>query len=711
MNAAEKNSNAAASAPITPRRENLEKETRKQAREIARLQKALEQEKVYANVRVNLMSARFQAQREREKYLKLLLSNSSDIILFLDKTKRIVFCTDIFIKKAGLVSNTAVNGKLVNEVFGNFANAQLVEEILGSSQKAMESNTTFSLEGNLDISGDGNQRKYAISFTPMTDAAGENEGTMLLFHDVTYLEQARASAEAASRAKSDFLSNMSHEMRTPMNAIIGMTTIGKAAADVERKDYAFSKINGASNHLLGVINDILDMSKIEAGKFEISPAEFNFEKMLQQVVNVIHFRLEEKQQDFNVHIDRLIPRQLIGDEQRLAQVITNLLSNAVKFTPEHGSVRLDTKLVKKEDGVCTIQIAVKDSGIGISEEQQSRLFRSFQQAESSTSRKFGGTGLGLAISKRIVEMMGGAIWIESEINKGSTFAFTIQAGTGAEEQTDLLNPGVNWQNIRVLAVDDAIEVREYFELIAKELDFSCDVAASGEQTLAMINPQCPYDLYFVDWKMPGMNGIELSRHIKDLNTGKSVVIMISSTEWTVIAEDAKKAGVDKFLPKPLFPSAIADCLNECIGAVSTLTAREMTADEVDRFEGCRILLAEDIEINREIVLALLEPTLLAIDCATNGAEAVKMFAANPDQYNMVFMDLQMPEMDGYEATRHIRALNFPYAKAVPIVAMTANVFREDIEKCFKTGMNDHVGKPLDFSEVLQKLRKYLPASK
>jgi signal transduction histidine kinase/CheY-like chemotaxis protein len=530
--------------------------------------------------------------------------------------------------------------------------------------------------------------------------------------DIIDRERAAALEQAvqASKAKGDFLANMSHEMRTPMNAIIGMTTIGKNSVNIEKKDYAFEKIENASTHLLGVINDILDMSKIEANKLELSSVTFSFEKMLQKVVNVINFRIDERQQNFNVRIDEHIPRFLVGDDQRLAQVITNLLSNAVKFTPEHGSIQLNTRLVGEENGIHTIQIEVKDSGIGISAEQQGKLFNSFAQAESGTSRKFGGTGLGLAISKRIVEMMGGRIWIESELGKGSTFAFVIQAEKWHGTHASMLSPGVNIKNLRVLAVDDSPDVLEYLGDIMRRFHVNCDVAGGGDEALALIAKKGPYDLYFVDWKMSGMDGIEVSRRIKQNAADKSVVIMISSAEWNTIEKDAKDAGVDKFLPKPLFPSSIADIINECLGDNNLEDAGEETGlvAESDRFDGYTILLAEDVDINREIVLTLLEPTAIAIDCAENGSEAVKLFSASPDKYNMIFMDVQMPEMDGYEATGKIRAMDSSWARRIPIVAMTANVFREDIEKCLASGMNDHVGKPLDLTEVLEKLRKYLP---
>jgi signal transduction histidine kinase/CheY-like chemotaxis protein len=524
------------------------------------------------------------------------------------------------------------------------------------------------------------------------------------------LIKARAEALSSAKAKSEFLANMSHEMRTPMNAIIGMTTIAKGAAEKERKDYCLGKIEDASTHLLGVINDVLDMSKIEANKFELSPAEFNFERTLRKAVNVINFRVEEKKQNFTVHVGKYIPSRLIGDDQRLTQVITNLLSNAVKFTPEGGSLRLDSHLLQEKEGLCTIRIEVSDTGIGIAQEQQKLLFNSFVQAESNTSRKFGGTGLGLAISKRIVEMMGGRIWVESEPGKGSRFIFTIQARRGSEEKPGILSSGANWDNIRVLAVDDDPPATEYFEDIAKRFGLACDTAPDAEQALSLIEKKGHYDIYFIDWKLPGMNGIELARQIKNSPLpfrANAIVIMISAVDLNTIEEEAQNAGVDRFLAKPLFPSAIADVINECLGTKNLVAAGEKDKEEKMNFAGKRILLAEDIDINREIVLALLEPTQLEVDCAENGFQAVQKFSENPESYGMIFMDVQMPKMDGYEATRRIRAMDVPNAKTIPIIAMTANVFREDVANCLAAGMNGHVGKPLDFSEVITELHKYL----
>jgi len=528
-------------------------------------------------------------------------------------------------------------------------------------------------------------------------------------------ERQKTEAETANRAKSTFLATMSHEIRTPMNAIIGMIKIGKSASDIERKDYCLTKIEDASNHLLGVINDILDMSKIEANKFELYPVEFELEKMLRRVVNVVNFRIDEKHQKFSAHIDRSIPRNLIGDDQRLAQVITNLLGNAIKFTPEKGSVTLAVRLLNKVNDNCTLQFSVSDTGIGITPEQQKKIFHSFEQAESSTTRKYGGTGLGLAISKSIVELMGGKIWVESESGKGSTFTFTIQAMRGTEEKHGLLASDINLKNVRILTVDDDQDILTYFMDIAQRFGLSCDTALSGEKALELINQKNGYHIYFIDWKMPGIDGIQLAREIKKYGPEKSIVIMISAAEWSTVAEEAKAAGVDKFLSKPLFPSTIAEVINECLGVDKQQAKKSQAAEIADIFAGKRILLVEDVEINREIVQTLLEPTGLKIDCAENGVEAVRMFTETSQKYDIIFMDVQMPEMDGYEATKRIRALEAETGSVsqngtvgrVPIIAMTANVFKDDVEKCLAAGMDSHVGKPLDFEEVMNRLHSYL----
>ncbi|MCL2768366.1 MAG: response regulator, partial [Synergistaceae bacterium] len=522
-------------------------------------------------------------------------------------------------------------------------------------------------------------------------------------HKDNMLQAALEQAHSASKAKSDFLSNMSHEIRTPMNAIIGMTNIGLSGTDIERKDYSLKRIDDASKHLLGVINDILDVSKIEAGKFELSGTDFDFEEMLQRVIGVISFRVDEKLQKLKIYVDRDIPKTLFGDEQRLAQVLTNLLGNANKFTPENGFIYLNSYLMGEENGVITIKISVTDTGIGISPEQQSNLFQSFSQAESSTARKFGGTGLGLTISKSIVEMMGGRIWIESELGKGASFIIVIKMKRSEIIKKRFSGREINWEKLRILAVDDDSFILEDFKGIIEKYGATCDTALSASEALRIIE-QGDYDYYFVDWRMPDIDGIELTRIIKEKITeeNNAIVIMISSFDYSDIAEEARVAGVDKFMQKPLFPSAIANMVRELLYRADH-PADEFAADMQDIFTGRCILLAEDIEINRVIVKTLLEPTLLEIVCAENGKEAVRLFSEAPEKYDMIFMDIQMPEMDGYEATRAIRTFGIPKAKDIPIIAMTANVFREDIDKCLDAGMNGHVGKPIDFNEVISQL--------
>ena len=398
---------------------------------------------------------------------------------------------------------------------------------------------------------------------------------------------AKEQAELSSQAKTNFLSRMSHEMRTPMNAVIGMTTIAQNSSDKEKIEYCLAKIYEASLHLLGVINDILDMSKIESGKFELSCAEFDVEKMLKRVTDMIVFKINEKHQQFIINVDPLLPARIVGDEQRIAQVLTNLLSNAVKFTPEEGTVTLAVKAAESGKNICVFRFDVIDTGIGISNEQKERLFVPFEQADGTIARRFGGTGLGLAISKNIVELMGGSIRIESEFGKGSVFSFNI-----------------------------------------------------------------------------------------NLEPGKF------------------RTEVDSFIPNLLENAAES----------SKEEAARDTLEQI--FSGRTIILAEDVEINREIVLTLLEKTGIRIDCAENGSAAVKLFNENPAQYELILMDIHMPEVDGYEATRRIRALG-GRGKEIPIIAMTANVFREDVERCLSAGMNEHLSKPLDFEELLRRLRKYL----
>jgi len=550
-----------------------------------------------------------------------------------------------------------------------------------------------------------NDHYYIGAANYLYDHSGEKTGYIIMSGDITEIENARQKAEQASNAKGNFLSNMSHEIRTPLNAIIGMTSIGSASPEIDKKDYSLKKINEASKHLLGIINDILDVSKIEANKYSLSIASFELEEMIQRVVDVISFRVDQKKQKLTVHIDPNMPETLIGDDQRLAQVITNLLSNAVKFTAEEGSIHLEMMLEDENDGQCTILVVISDTGIGISKEQQERLFESFEQAEASTSRRFGGTGLGLVICKGIIEMMDGKIWVESELGDGAVVSFTAKLGYERSSQKKLYAQDMVLGNTRLLIADNDVGTRVFFEEMTANHGIICDIAASGKEALKMIKENKEYNLFFVAIKLPDMSGIELSKAITESVWDSKIVMMISHPDWSAYQERALEAGVITHLAKPLFVSAVIECAHELLFSNNL---KEVEADEVSAdFEGYTVLLAEDVEINREIVMALLEPTKLKIECAENGIKAVDAFVSNPKKYDMIFMDIQMPEMDGFTATRLIRESGVERSKEIPIVAMTANAFKEDIEKCLESGMNDHLGKPLSYDLVIATLEQYL----
>ena len=683
-------------------------ESEREKAKLARLLRASENRnaifKLNAVTQTNLNKTITDEKKRQELYVRLLLESCPNIIFVIDENMKFLLGTNSITDIINIDDVSLLHGRTLESIVDRYHPVAFTEEMVASVREITENENM--LEKKLEITSAMN--KYAVNILSFNKNDGKFAGVLVIMHDITELVEAREIAEQASHAKGDFLSRMSHEMRTPMNAIIGMTNIAKGSRDQEKKEYCLDKIESASKHLLGVINDILDMSKIEANKFELSLDEFDFEKMLMNVTNVINFRIEEKKQNFIVNVSKGLPFLVIGDELRLTQVLTNLLTNAVKFTPEGGTINLNIKILSNSDEKVALQIEVSDNGIGISAEQQNRLFHSFEQADGGIARKYGGTGLGLVISKRIVELMGGQIEIQSELGNGSKFIFTIEVEKG--KQKPQIKLALNKNDIRILAVDDSLDIRNYFNHVMAALDLSCDVAEDAYEALKMVaqNKDKPYNIFFVDWQMPGMNGIELTKEIKESTKNNAVIIMISVAEWSDIEVEAVAAGVNRFVSKPLFPSVLINNINECLDISYHTKTENVILQSVRSYKNHTILIAEDMAVNREIMSAILESTEIVIDFAENGLEAVKQFEEHPDKYNLILMDIHMPEMDGFEATRKIRNLDFPQARTIPILAMTANVFREDIENCLKAGMNDHIGKPVDNADLLKKLDRYLP---
>ena len=531
------------------------------------------------------------------------------------------------------------------------------------------------------------------------------------FTDISNLKEAEAKLvlmnvkEQASQAKSDFLSRMSHEMRTPMNAIIGMTKLAERTDDPAKLKYCLNSIGASSQHLLDLINDVLDMSKIESGKLELECAPLDIERMLMKICDFIVAKIEEKGITFSVVMDKDMGSRYNGDELRLSQVITNLLSNAVKFTPANGRISLTVTEVHKTDTHGKLRVAVTDTGIGISPEQLSRLFNAFEQSDASISRRFGGTGLGLAISKNIVEKMNGAVSVESESGKGSTFSFEVELERlPPEERADAAGLPAG---LKLLVVDHDRDDRERFARMAGRFGIAAAGAEDERAALSMIaaarQSDQPYDLIFFALGSSDQDSLEALRRLSAHIPAGGIVLVTSFLRWNKLDAEMKSLGVTQFISKPLFSFVFLEAVGKALNAGCVAAPFSRQGEIVD-LSDVALLLAEDVEINREIFTALLEETKVRIDTAENGRIALEKFRADPDKYDIIIMDVQMPEMDGLASTRAIRALDFDRARTIPIVAMTANAFKEDIDACLAAGMNDHLAKPIDEKAVIDKLR-------
>ncbi|MBR2822069.1 MAG: response regulator [Clostridia bacterium] len=508
------------------------------------------------------------------------------------------------------------------------------------------------------------------------------------------LAEALAAAEDASRAKSAFLSNMSHEIRTPMNAIIGLNNIAMNDPEVSDKAREYlSKIGTSADHLLDLINDILDMSRIESGRMSLQNEEFSFPKMLEMVNNVISGQCAEKGLRYDCRVVGHLDECYIGDSKKLRQVLINILGNAVKFTPPGGAVTFSLERVAQYAGKSTLRFIISDTGIGMSPDFLPRLFDPFAQEDATTTTRYGSSGLGLAITKRIVEMMNGTIEVESEKGKGSTFTVTVTL-SDADTEGGEPDAEIETADMTVLVVDDDPIAAEHARLVLEKAGIASEIALSGSEAVEMVRLRHmrreSYNLILLDWQMPEMDGVETARQIRAIVGRESAIIILTAYNWDDILEEATDAGVDRFLPKPLFAQSV---LEEFRSARKTL-AQETSKPKAE-LQGRRILLAEDVPINAEIMTMVLAARGMEADLAVNGKEALEAFERHePGYYDAILMDMRMPEMDGLEATRRIRALDRPDARSIPIIALTANAFNEDVQRSLQAGLNAHLSKPV-----------------
>jgi two-component system, sensor histidine kinase and response regulator len=643
-----------------------------------------------------------------------MINSIPDTVLYRDPDGVVLACNEAFARIRGLECAQIV-GCTMFDLFPPERAAIIVArdaEVLSSLEPS-----TFD---ELVACADGTEIYLEILRTPVRDQAGQLIGVLATGRNITErkrteeeIRRAKEIAEEATRMKSDFLANMSHEIRTPMNAIIGLShLVLKTELTPRQRDY-IAKVQTSGQHLLGVINDILDFSKVEAGKLDLENTEFELEKLLDNTSSLISEKSHAKGLELVFEVAPDVPPHLVGDSLRLGQILLNYANNAVKFT-EKGEIVISVRASERTEKDVLLHFRVQDTGIGLTQEQMGRLFQSFSQADTSTTRKFGGTGLGLAISKKLAELMGGQVGVESEPGKGSTFWFSAKVGIGAGIRRELV-PNPDLRGRRALVVDDNDHARAVIVDMLEGMTFLTHQVDSGAAAIDELRKAAvqghPYDIVYLDWRMPGMDGMDTARRIQSLGLETPpILFLVTAYGREEMRKEAHLIGIDDVLVKPVSPSLLFDATMSVLGEVRAMPLKakivkgESLQSRLAALRGKRVLLVEDNDINQQVARELLEDAGLAVDVAADGQVALDM--AQRTAYDLVFMDMQMPVMDGLVATRRMREIG--KLARLPIVAMTANAMEMDRQRCLESGMNDVVVKPIDPEDLWTTLLRWVP---